>query len=164
MQVTTAEYRKALGQFAAGVTAVTVRREDQTFHRMTANMFPSMSLEPLEILVCVDRRALTHRYICERGNSAVNVPSKNQDALGRFFPHSEQDPEMARSLGVEFHANGRGTPLRVGSLVQLDFKLASTVDAGDHTILIGEVVDMIVNDGKPLLFGASQYNYLIAGG
>jgi flavin reductase (DIM6/NTAB) family NADH-FMN oxidoreductase RutF len=164
MQVTTTEYRKALGQFATGVTAVTVMREDQSVHGMTANSFMSVSPEPLEILVYVDRRALTYRYSSERGNFAVNVISENQDALARFFPYSEQHPEMARSLGVEFHATGRGTPLRAGSLVQLDRKLASSVDAGDHTTFIGAVVEMNVNDGKPLLFGASQHNHLNAGG
>jgi flavin reductase (DIM6/NTAB) family NADH-FMN oxidoreductase RutF len=164
MQVTIAEFRKALGHFATGVTVITVMREDQSVHGMTANSFTSVSLEPLEILVCVDRRALTHRYICERKNFAVNILSEDQAALARFFARPEQDPATAHSLGVTFHATERGTPVLPGSLVQLDCKLASAVDAGDHTIFIGEVVDMGAQDGRPLLFHQGQFKRLGEGG
>src|SRR5271170_566970 len=141
MPITTAEFRKALGHFPTGVTVLTVMREEGRVHGMTANAFTSVSLEPLQILVCVDHRALTHGFIHERENFAVNVLSEEQEALARFFAQPEQDPARARSLGVEYRASGRGTPLLQGSLVQLDCKLASAVDAGDHTIFIGEVVD-----------------------
>ncbi|MGC1685732.1 MAG: flavin reductase family protein [Candidatus Acidiferrales bacterium] len=160
MQVTTAEFRKALGHFATGVTVITVRREDETVHGMTANSFTSVSLDPLEILVCVDRRALTYRYIRERKNFAVNILSEDQAALARFFARPEQDPATAQSLGIEFQATERGTPVLPGSLVQLDCKLADAVEAGDHTIFIGEVVDMSAQDGRPLLFHHGQFKRL----
>lgn len=143
---------------------ITVMREDQSVHGMTANSFTSVSLEPLEILVCVDRRALTHRYIRERRNFAVNILSEDQAALARFFARPEQDPATARSLGVEFHATERGTPVLPGSLVQLDCKLAADVDAGDHTIFIGEVVDVSAKDGRPLLFHHGQFTRVREGG
>ncbi len=164
MHVTTAEFRKALGQFATGVTVITVTREDQSVHGMTANSFTSVSLEPLEILVCVARRALTHRFILERKDFAINVLSEDQEALARFFSQPEQDPATARALGVEFHVNARGTPLLAGSLVQLDCRLVSAVDAGDHTIFIAAVLGVSVHDGRPLLFHGSQYKHLNSSG
>src|SRR4029077_13979560 len=51
------EFRKALGHFSTGVTVVTVEREPGKIHGMTANSFTSVSLEPMLILVCVDKRA-----------------------------------------------------------------------------------------------------------
>jgi flavin reductase len=160
MHVTTGEFRKALRQFATGVTVITVAREDRSVHGMTANSFTSVSLEPLEILVCVHRLALTHRFILERKDFAINVLSEDQEALARYFATPEQDPAMARSLGVEFHLNARGTPVLPGSLVQLDCKLVSAVDAGDHTIFIATVLDVSVHDGRPLLFHGGQYKHL----
>ncbi len=157
MRISTLAFRKALGQFATGVTVVTVMRDDQSVHGMTANSFTSVSLEPLEILVCIGRRALAHGFILSRKNFAINVLSEDQEPLARFFARPEQDLAAARSLGVEFHTTTRGTPILRESLVQLDCRLTSSVDAGDHTIFIGEVVDLIVRDGRPLLFHAGEY-------
>ena len=157
MPVTIAEFRRALGQFATGVTVVTVTRDDGSVHGMTANSFASVSLEPLQILVCVAHRALTYRLVNERGNFGINVLSENQEEMARFFALPEQDPQTARQLGVAFLSSQRGTPLLDESLVQLDCRLVETVNSGDHAIFIGEVVDVRMREGKPLLFHAGQY-------
>ena len=157
MPVTIAEFRRALGQFATGVTVVTVMRDDGSVHGMTANSFVSVSLEPLQILICVAHRALTCRLVNERGNFGINVLSENQEEMARFFALPEQDPQTARQLGVAFLSSQRGTPLLDESLVQLDCRLVETVNSGDHAIFIGEVVDVQVHEGNPLLFHAGQY-------
>ena len=62
MSVTPAEFRKAMGSFATGVTVITVDDEGEV-HGMTANAFASVSLDPLLVLVCVDKYlSKSHQY------------------------------------------------------------------------------------------------------
>jgi flavin reductase (DIM6/NTAB) family NADH-FMN oxidoreductase RutF len=157
MQITTPEFRKALGHFPTGVTVLTVMREQGRVHGMTASSFTSVSLEPLQILVCVDHRALTHRFLNERRDFGVNILAEDQEAMARFFAQPEQMTEDADRLGVAFLSSERGTPLLDGSLVQLDCKLVTTVESGDHSIFVGEVVDMKVHKGRPLIFHLGQF-------
>jgi flavin reductase (DIM6/NTAB) family NADH-FMN oxidoreductase RutF len=160
MTITAAEFRNALREFVTGVTVITVKREDNSVHGMTANSFTSVSLDPLEILVCVDRRAHTHTYIQERRHFAVNILAEDQEAFARFFSKVDQNVTLAQSLGVEFHTSARGTPVLAGSLVQLDCVLISAFDGGDHTIFVAEVVELSARAGQPLLFHAGQYKRL----
>ncbi|MFZ0735496.1 MAG: flavin reductase family protein [Candidatus Acidiferrales bacterium] len=160
MPVTTAEFRKALGQYVTGVTVVTVTREPGRIHGMTANSFTSVSLEPMQVLVCVDRRARTHPLVLAHRFFGINILAENQEALARYFTAPEQDAETGQRLGVRFRASDRGTPLLEGSLVQIDCRLISAIEAGDHSIFVGEVHSMEMRVGRPLLFHAGQYQRL----
>jgi flavin reductase (DIM6/NTAB) family NADH-FMN oxidoreductase RutF len=47
-----------------------------------------------------------------------------------------------------------------GSLAYLECRLHSAEEAGDHTIFIAEVEDVVVHDGDPLLFFRGKYRGL----
>src|SRR3981081_1656616 len=105
MGVTQAEFRKAMGSFATGVTVITVDYEGEV-HGMTANAFTSVSLDPLLVLVCVDHRARTHTHLHARKRFGVNVLADNQLAISEYYAratpthqHDEQEPgaRLARS-------------------------------------------------------------------
>ena len=72
MSVSPAEFRKALGCFATGVTVITVDYEGQV-QGMTANAFSSVSLDPQLILVCVDQRAKTHSHLHAKKRFGVKI-------------------------------------------------------------------------------------------
>ena len=80
MSLTSLEFRKAMGAFATGVTVITVDRDGEV-HGMTANAFSSVSLDPMLVLVCVDRRARTHGHLQARKRFGVNVLSSGQRAV-----------------------------------------------------------------------------------
>jgi len=68
MNLTSNDFRKAMGCFATGVTILTVDQDgDGEIHGMTANAFTSVSLDPPLVLVCVDHRARTHAHLHARG-------------------------------------------------------------------------------------------------
>ena len=77
MSVSPAEFRKALGCFATGVTVITVDFEGQV-QGMTANAFSSVSLDPQLILVCVDQRAKTHAHLHAKKRFGVNILAADQ--------------------------------------------------------------------------------------
>jgi flavin reductase (DIM6/NTAB) family NADH-FMN oxidoreductase RutF len=160
MLVTTGEFRKALGQFATGVTVITVTRDSGNVHGMTANSFASVSLEPLQVLVCVDHRALTFQLLQERRSFGINVLAENQEEFARYFARPEQDAEIAARIGVQFRKSDRGTPLLEGAIVHLDCQLANVIKSGDHSIFIADVHSLEYHEGRPLVFHAGRYKRL----
>jgi flavin reductase (DIM6/NTAB) family NADH-FMN oxidoreductase RutF len=71
------DFRRAMGRFATGVTIVTTRL-DEHLHGMTANAVTSLSLDPLLVLVCIDKTADTHDILSKAGVFAVNILNKDQ--------------------------------------------------------------------------------------
>src|SRR3989442_9979496 len=84
MSVTQAEFRRAMGCFATGVTVITVDYEGDV-HGMTANAFTSVSLDPLLVLVCVDHKARTHAHLHSKKRFGVNVLAADQRAISEYY-------------------------------------------------------------------------------
>ena len=62
--------------------------------------------------------------------------------------------------GARFDRTAHGTPVLHGSLAYLECRLHSAQDAGDHTIFIAEVEEVVVREGDPLLFFRGKYRAL----
>ncbi|MCU1299953.1 MAG: flavin reductase domain protein FMN-binding protein [Candidatus Sulfotelmatobacter sp.] len=157
MGLTQAEFREAMGCFATGVTIVTVDLNGE-IHGMTANAFASVSLAPLLVLVCVDRTARTHAHLHAKKRFGVNVLAENQRPISEYYARLESSQERADAeAGARFDRTAHGTPMLHGSLAYLECRLQSTQEAGDHTIFIAEVEDVVVRQGQPLLFFRGKY-------
>src|SRR5512142_606630 len=150
--VTPDEFRAALGRFASGVTVITVRTPEGTVHGMTASAFCSVSLRPPLVLVCVDHLAETYLHLSERDDFGVSVLKDEQEALSEFFADPERNPDAAYRLGVEYRAMKRGTPVLQNSLANLDCTKVAAHSSGDHTIFVGEVQEVALGEGSPLLY------------
>jgi flavin reductase (DIM6/NTAB) family NADH-FMN oxidoreductase RutF len=157
MAVTQAEFRRALGSFATGVTVITVDHDGEV-HGMTANAFSSVSLDPPLVLVCVDHRARTHAHLHAKKRFGVNVLAEGQQAVSEYYARPTQDHRRAeQEAGARFDRTAHGTPVLHGALAYLECRLHTAQDAGDHTIFIAEVEEVIVRDGDPLLYYRSDY-------
>jgi flavin reductase (DIM6/NTAB) family NADH-FMN oxidoreductase RutF len=157
MSVTQAEFRKAMGCFATGVTVITVDHEGEV-HGMTANAFTSVSLDPLLVLVCVDHRARTHAHLHAKKRFGVNVLAEKQRAISEYYARPGATHQHAEEeAGARFDRTAQGTPVLHGALAYLECRLHTAQDAGDHTIFIAEVEDIVLRDGDPLLFYRGEY-------
>jgi flavin reductase (DIM6/NTAB) family NADH-FMN oxidoreductase RutF len=157
MNLTASEFRKAMGRFATGVTIVTVDL-DGGVHGMTANAFASVSLDPMLVLICVDHTTRTHAHLHAKKRFGINVLGENQRAISEYYARPERDHEHAEEeAGARFERTRQGTPMLQGSLAYLECRLHSAQDAGDHTIFIAEIEDVVVREGKPLLFFRGKY-------
>ena len=158
MSLTPAEFRHAMGCFATGVTIVTVDLDGEV-HGMTANAFASVSLDPFLVLVCVDHKTKTHAHLHARKRFGINVLSENQRAISEYYARPERTHERAeQEAGARFERAQHGTPMLRGALAYLECRLHSAQDAGDHTIFIAEVEDVVVREGEPLLFFRGKYH------
>jgi len=159
--LTSLDFRRALGHFATGVTVVTVENTPRNVHGMTANSFTSVSLDPPLVSVCVDQNAHLLPLLKKRGKFGINVLKEDQQNLSEFFSRPEQSKREEEDLKVEFTWNSDGIPLMKNVLCQISCRLYAAHPAGDHTIIVGEVLSASLYVGQPLLFFRGQYTRLI---
>ena len=155
-------HRRVVGRFATGVTVVSTRAVDGVDHAMTVNSFTSVSLDPVLVLVCVDRTARFHAAVLQSGLWGVSVLAAHQEAVSRAFSERGRD-RGEQFAAVPVHAGPvTGSALVDGALATLECRTVSTVAAGDHTVLIGEVLALDVPDAsaEPLLFLEGRYRVL----
>jgi flavin reductase (DIM6/NTAB) family NADH-FMN oxidoreductase RutF len=158
MGLSPTEFRTAMGCFATGVTIITLDLEGEV-HGMTANAFASVSLDPPLLLVCVDHSARTHAHLHAKKRFGVNILAADQRVISEYYArpvhvhgHAEEE------AGARFERTEKGTPILHAALAYLECRLQSTQEAGDHTIFIAEVEDVVVRQGEPLLFFRGNYH------
>ncbi len=135
------ELRGVFGKFATGITVVTAGKDIP--RGMTANSFTSVSLRPALILVCVLREAAMHEVILDTEAFAVSMLSARQEEVAKHFanrhrPRGEAEFEVIDSIAGKH----TGAPILTDALAWLECRLAAVYDGGDHSIFLGEVLDM----------------------
>lgn len=154
------DYRRTLGTFATGVTVVTFSHGGKD-HGITVNSFASLSLDPPLVLWNCDVSAASHDLLPEAGHYAVNVLTEEQEWLSNRFAgeHKEMDDPFE---DVDVRRGETGAPIIEGSLSYVDCTLEETYAGGDHTILVGRIEDLGVEEGDadPLVFYEGKYRSL----
>jgi len=158
-QLDKASFRHVMGHFASGVTIMTTSAAGR-MHGMTVSAFASQSLDPLLILVSVERSTVMHQLVTDSGAFAINILDEHGEGTARFFA------DNARLKGPEFrdgayHLGRTGSPILAEATGYLEATVDRTLDAGDHTIIVGRVVALkIVRDAPPLIYYRSGYRGL----
>ncbi len=159
MPLDPAEFRAALSRFASGVTVITTRDASGRDLGMTATSFASVSLEPTLILVSIDHTATMAGPLEAAEYFAVHILSAAQEAVSRVFALREYGDKF------EGHAVARGSgsvPLLHGALARLECRVHARYPAGDHTIIVGEVLSTTLGeDAEPLLYYRGFYRHLL---
>jgi flavin reductase (DIM6/NTAB) family NADH-FMN oxidoreductase RutF len=157
---TSEDFRGTLGAFATGVTIVTTRGEEHPYG-MTANAFSSVSLDPPLVLVCVKAFSEGADLIRENGIFAVNILAAEQEPLSRYFASKDRPRGRDAFADIAHKTAASGSPVLEGSVGYLDCSLHETHDAGDHVIVIGEVLALeYTHEVAPLLFHGGGYRYV----
>jgi flavin reductase (DIM6/NTAB) family NADH-FMN oxidoreductase RutF len=152
----TVAYREAIGHFATGVTVVTSIGENGP-SGLTASAVCSLSIDPLLMLVCLDRGSRTLAAIQSSRLLAVNVLARNQEALARGF--AGKGPEHEKFTGVSWQDRG-GVPVLDGVVAWLAGELTDLVPGGDHFVAIASVTDMDAPGGEPLVYFRGGFHSL----
>lgn len=158
MPIDAATFRRIAGNFATGVTIVTTANEGR-LHGVTANSFTSVSLDPMLLLVCVDKKALGHGELERCGSFGVSLLAADQEDVSNLFAKTGE-PEPGRLRGdTAFRYGASGCPLIEGALAHLECELHAKVEAGDHTIFVGRVLEGSLErtEADPLLYFRGAY-------
>jgi flavin reductase (DIM6/NTAB) family NADH-FMN oxidoreductase RutF len=158
--LTAKQFRQAMGQFATGVTVITVEREPGQVFGMTANAFTSVSLNPMLILVCVDERAKILPFLHRKKHFGVSVLKQHQQAISEYFAQSVQNAEAEQRLALKYRWTPNNVPVLEGTSLQLSCTVVAEHAAGDHTIFVARVEDAEIPGGEPLLFFQGKYRHI----
>jgi flavin reductase len=158
MSVDASQFKNALKLWASGVTVVSAQSEQQGPKGMTATSFSSVSVDPPQILVCLNQSTDTGALVLDQQQFAVNIlGDEQQDVSNQFAGGGSQEQRFA---GVAWEAGENGAPLLSEALASLECKVVQQVQAGTHWIVIGEVQKVVCRSGEPLLYYNGAYRQL----
>lgn len=142
-------FKAALARWASGVTVVTCQGAGGEPVGFTATSFSSVSLDPPLVLVCLDQHAESHVAFARADFMTISVLAAGQgDVAMRMAKRG-----AGKFEGVVTRRGARTGGLLVeGALATLECRMHARLDGGDHTILVGEVLEAAVSEGEPLLY------------
>ncbi|OES46398.1 flavin reductase family protein [Domibacillus iocasae] len=143
-------FKDAMGNYPTGVTIVTATASNSEPIGLTVNSFASVSLDPLLILWSIDHKVSTIQEFVKGGKFAVHILAGNQQDVCMNFAKKGVDRFSTCEWSFSPEHN---LPIIEGAFAVLQCKIFKTVEAGDHTILIGEVDDIQIDTDKdPMLY------------
>lgn len=155
-QVSSDEFKQAMGCFPSGVTIVTTVSSDNQRYGFTASAFSSLSLSPPLILVCLANSADCFQPFNNEEQFAVNIIGSNHEKLAFKFATKGCD----KFEGNEFVPGADGLPILADAPVSLECRTKYTYPGGDHIILVGEVKHVRINDGKPTIWHQGKFHHI----
>ena len=132
----TRNLRQALGSFPTGVTVVSCLDKNKNPLGFTANSFTSVSLDPKLISICIDKESFNIDSFSITKHFAVSVLSENQQSISTIFATPHED----RFKNIDWSTEETGSPIISGAVAWFDCNTQQVVDAGDHLILIGNII------------------------
>jgi 3-hydroxy-9,10-secoandrosta-1,3,5(10)-triene-9,17-dione monooxygenase reductase component len=154
-------FRRVLGRLPTGVVIVTGATGETQFG-LVCGSFMSVSLKPPLVAVCPAKSSTSWPSIEATGSFCANVLSEDHEPLARKFAVSGGD----KYAGVDWRpAPSTGSPLLADAAAWIDCKIYSRIEAGDHWLVLGEVLDLnIEHDTGALVFHGGAYYALGAPG
>jgi len=145
-----ADYRSAMRNIAAAVTVVTTAT-DRGRQGLTVTAVTSVSADPPQLLVCINRNTRSAEAISATGQFGVNYLDAGHAELAAVFAAPTDDHEERFRL-ARWVDSPTGTPLLQDALVAFDCSVVNEIHSGTHTIFIGQVANIRARDGRPLLY------------
>lgn len=150
-------FRRALGQFATGVTVIATSAGDELVG-MAANSFSTVSLDPPLVLWSIRKESKSVPAFLNNGHFSINVLGEEQMELSALFGR----PQADQFGQAKWNPGNHGDPLLEGAIAHFECVQEAVVDGGDHHILIGRVERFARFEGAPLLFAQGQYGVPVA--
>lgn len=152
------EFRNCMGEFATGVCVVTAKNKNGTLYGVTINSFSSVSLEPPLVLYCIDKHADNYENIVNFESFNIHILSENQQDISNSFAK----PANVQWGDVSYEIDDNGNPIISNCNAFIKCKKYDTLDGGDHTVILGEVMSFNVeSEGKPLIYYKGKYTKVI---
>ena len=153
-------YRQTIGLFATGVTVLIIEHEGEV-RCMTANAVSSLSLDPIQLLVCPSKKAAFSEFLQEGAHFSVNILGIHQEELSNFYAGAKTSLNDEQSHYAALFSDSFTAPRLNDCIASFACQIKKQYDGGDHWIVVGEVMELYKNDKtpEPLLFFGGKYHY-----
>ena len=133
--------RRVLWTMPSGLYVVGSRAGDRR-NGMTLNWATQLSFNPKLLGVAVENEAVTRELIAEGGAFSLCILDLEDRAVVRKFTKPvEVDAEASTLNGFPFHDGVTGVPILDQAVAYVECRVQDTLELGDHTLFVGEVVD-----------------------
>lgn len=143
--------KTALRMIPYGLYVLTAESKSGKVAAASVNWVTQASFEPPLLVVGVKADSMAHSAIKESGAFALNILGKGQNDIAFTFFKSLEREGMSIG-GQEFHEGETGSPIFENAPAFIECRLVETVEKGDHSVFVGEVVNAGVNqeiEGRP---------------
>jgi flavin reductase (DIM6/NTAB) family NADH-FMN oxidoreductase RutF len=145
-------FRRAMSAFATGVTVVSAARGDGRVSGITVNSLTSVSLKPRLLLWCLGDESERYDLFAEAETWGVTVLGADEEALAVRFARAETEGVAGDELEMF-----SGAPVLKAGIGHLACRTHDRRVAGDHLIIVGEVLDFRAQSGAALTFYRGMY-------
>ncbi|HTU83656.1 MAG TPA: flavin reductase family protein [Candidatus Acidoferrales bacterium] len=150
------EFKRAMRHVPTGVTVVTSLRNGEP-RGMTVNAFASVSADPPQLLICINREARSYLYIASSLIFCLNVLAGDQRHLAEHFSGKVRERQFE---AIPFDVDVTGAPVLRGTIAHFDCEVVQEHHSGSHSIMIGRVVSCGARTGSPLgYFNAGFHDF-----
>lgn len=146
-------FRRALGNFATGVTIITARAPDGSNVGVTASSFNSLSMDPPLILWSSMKDTPSCAIFEQATHFAVNILASDQMEMSNHFARQQKD----KFAGVDWEEGIGGAPIFPNCAGRFQCEAYDKLDGGDHWIFVGRVVAFDDHGRAPLCFHQGSY-------
>ena len=150
---------KVIDKIMKGVSVVTTKAGDKV-NGMTASWFTRVSEDPVLVMISVWKENFSHALIREGGAFAINILADGQKEMGLHFGR-QSGRDMDKFQGIEWEGKKTGSPILKDCLGFMDCEVVGSLEAGDHTIFVGNVLEAgFRGKQEPLIYDRRDYPYL----
>lgn len=151
------DFKEAMAALASGVCVVTTIDGDDAPRGFAATSVTSVSMRPPLLLVCQAKTSRSYGIFSTCKHLTVNVLAAGQQELAARFSSTCAD----RFADTGFVLGPSGTPHHPAALASVECVRQRTVDAGDHSVLLAEVLSVRTRPGEPLVYHHRRYQRML---
>ncbi|AZL15369.1 flavin reductase family protein [Rickettsiales endosymbiont of Stachyamoeba lipophora] len=156
MQFSDDEFKECLGHFSTGIAVATTKIAGDEYVGITINSFTSVSLNPRLVLFCVDKKSTTLEGFIKQDSFAVSILDSSQYLIAKHFA----SPKANKFENIRYILGVTGAPIIVPHLTFMECQKYATYEAGDHFIIVGEVINLKTaknESSDPLIYFKGQF-------
>lgn len=150
-------FRKAASNWASGVAVVTATDDDEGPSGLTMTSVTTLSLKPPQYLICLDQNSATLKRILRSGMFCINYLNISQEEISKAFASKSTD-----KTNILDRFTSRGVPYISDAISIIECGVARTYPGGDHTIVVGDVLNAEYAGGEPLVYFRGDYREIVS--
>jgi flavin reductase (DIM6/NTAB) family NADH-FMN oxidoreductase RutF len=144
-------------KFASNVAIITSKD-----NAMTCAWITRASFSPAMVSIAIAKSRASYKSIQKSKEFGACICSTEQNVLasvaGSCSGKEVDKIKVLKELGFNFYKGNKIDCLMVKeTILNMECKVVGEVEAGDHVVFVGEVINGKSNNGEPVLYAAGKY-------
>lgn len=145
------EFKDSISLFPTGIAILSSYCDNLNFTAMTINSLTSLSLNPVLILFCIDKKAYIHKFLLESKLLTLSILDETQQDICKKFTK----PSEVNWDNIDYFLSPQNKlPVFQKSISFLECKIDKIYDSGDHSIYCCLVLNtkVLSTTPKPMVY------------